>query len=116
MAYVKENKDHYKGLYTEKAYKKGELIFEFTGEVFDYPTRESIQIGPGLHQFDEKGQFVNHSCFPSTFVKGNKLYAISDLEKDTEITFDYNENEEEMSNPFICNCCGKEIKGKIAVH
>ena len=33
-----------KGLFVTKSFKKGEIVFVLTGEIFDHPTRESIHI------------------------------------------------------------------------
>ncbi|TNE55745.1 MAG: SET domain-containing protein [Bacteroidetes bacterium] len=112
MNFIVKEKDGYKGLYSQIPFKAGETVFEFTGEVIDYPTRTSIQIAPGKHQEDELGQFINHACEPSCRVESNRIVALRDLPTDTEITFDYNENEDLMSSPFTCHCCGKQIGGK----
>ena len=112
MCYVSGSE--FKGLYAAKDYQAGDLIFELKGEIFDSPTRETIQVSPSQHQLDSYGQFTNHSCNPSALVKGNKLYAISTIAKDTEITFDYNQSEDLISSPFMCHCCGHWIKGRVA--
>ena len=37
------------------------------------------------------------------------LIASKDIKKDEQITFDYRETEDVISNPFYCACCGKKI-------
>jgi hypothetical protein len=39
-----------KGLFSTKKYKKGELLYILSGDIFDKPTRETIHIG-GINIF-----------------------------------------------------------------
>ena len=40
------------------------------------------------------------------------VIASRDIKKDEQITFDYRETEDVISNPFYCACCSKKIIGK----
>ncbi len=82
------------------------------GELADTPTRTSIQIAKNWHIEDEVGSCINHSCSPSTFIEGFFIISARDLKRDEEITFDYNQNEDIVSSPFECSCCGKIITGR----
>ena len=91
----------------------GDTIYNLTGSILPYPTRTSIQIGPSQHIEDYQGKYINHSCDPSVKVVNNKLIAVKQINNGDSITFNYNETEDTMSNPFTCHCCGKEISGKL---
>jgi SET domain-containing protein len=91
---------------------KDEIIYELTGEIFDHPTRESIHIGNNKHIYDEYGIFINHSFTPNIQVNNFFLIAVKDINIDDEITFNYNETEINMANPFKVNdilVSGKKI-------
>ncbi|RDI46029.1 SET domain-containing protein [Aquicella lusitana] len=105
---------HGVGVFAAADIKKGEILRELTGEMLDHPTRTSIQIGKNKHIEDEMGGLINHSCQPTARIdkKNHSLVSIRNIRKGEEITFDYNENEEAMASPFVCQCCGKYIMGK----
>jgi SET domain-containing protein len=92
-----------KGLFATKNYIKDEIIYKLTGEIFDHPTRESIHIGNNKHIYDEYGIFINHSFTPNIRVDNLFLIAIKDIHRDDELTFNYNETEINMANPFKVN-------------
>jgi hypothetical protein len=74
------------------------------------PTKQSIHIGDGMHVTDKYGSYINHSFDPNTKIVGNKVVAIKDIFKNDEITFNYNESEIDMSEPFMSDgiyVCGK---------
>jgi SET domain-containing protein len=108
-----------KGCVASENIKTNETIYEFTGKKIPFPTRTSIESIYG-HVEDEMGQYLNHNCKPNSNLvnfmskewTGMKVVAIQNIDKGTEITFDYNCTEGELSNPFECNCCNKLIKGR----
>ncbi|OJJ20478.1 hypothetical protein BKI52_18650 [marine bacterium AO1-C] len=110
MRVSQNNKDA--GLYTERFYKKGELLFELRGPIKAHATPTSVQISQFKHIEDAYAQFINHNCSPSAYVVGRKVFAKHDLKSSEEVTFDKNEMADELQNPFVCNCCGKLIQGK----
>ncbi len=89
-----------KGLFTNKSFKKGEIVYTLSGKIFDAPTRESIHIGNNQHIYDEYGIYINHSFNPNVIVKGAEFIACSDINSGDELFFNYNESEMKMSNPF----------------
>jgi uridine kinase len=99
--------------YIGPSVQSGTSIYKLTGNIKTKPTRTSIQIGPDKHIEDEWGQYINHSCYPSVKIIDGNLVAIKELELETSITFDYNQNEDNMSDPFLCHCCNKLIGGKL---
>lgn len=102
------------GVFTTVDFKKGEALFELTGEILDHPTRTSIQIGKTKHVEDSIGIHVNHNCLANAKLnrKTATFISLRDIKNGEEITFNYNENEDVLANPFICQCCGKKIVGK----
>lgn len=89
-----------KCLIVKNSVSKGETVFVLTGEIFDHPTRESIHIGENKHIYDDHGIFINHSFTPSVCISGVNVVALEDMTNGTEITFNYNDSELAMANPF----------------
>lgn len=102
------------GVFTTVDFKKGEALFELKGEIIDHPTRTSIQIGENKHVEDPIGIHVNHNCSANAKLdrKTTTFISLRDIKNGEEITFNYNDNEDVLANPFICQCCGKKIVGK----
>jgi hypothetical protein len=88
------------------------VVYQMSGRFIETPTRTSIQVGPNLHIEDTLGRYVNHSCDPTVKVVGTQLVSVKTICAGDSVTFNYNETEERVSNPFQCNCCGKIIIGK----
>lgn len=102
-----------RGLFATKTYTKGEVVLRIEGDVLSTPTRTTIQIAPNTHvDVDAPGKYINHSCNANCFVRKRELIAINDIAIGDEITFNYQENEDELAHPFICKDCGKMIEGK----
>ena len=91
------------------------LVYVLSGCIYNQPTRTSIQIGPDQHIEDQWGQYINHKCDPSVRVINNKLISSKRINDGDHITFNYNESEDIMANPFMCNCCDKIISGKLSI-
>lgn len=99
-------------LVTIRDLEPGDLIFKLTGRILAKPNRYTIQIGECEHIEDHMGVYMNHHCFPNAVIEGLEIRAICSIPKDTELTFNYNETEDRLSHPFVCNCCGQWILGK----
>lgn len=99
-----------KGLFVNEKYSKGDIVFVLSGRIFNQPTRESIHIGNNKHIYDEYGIFINHSFTPNIRIEGLNVVALCDIEKDTEIMFNYNETEIDMACPFSID--NVEVKGR----
>jgi hypothetical protein len=91
------------GLHTKHSHKKGDIIFTLSGTINTFPTRESIYIGNGHHIYDNWGIYMNHSFTPTTSIDGTGVYAIDDIQPGTELSFNYNESELTMAEPFEVN-------------
>lgn len=105
---------HGYGVFTTMAFKKGETLFKLKGEIINSPTRTSVQIAKDKHIEDIIAGQINHNCAPNSRVnrKAGTFVSLKNIKKNEELTFDYNQNEDILSSPFICECCGKKILGK----
>jgi hypothetical protein len=104
-----------KGLFATKKYLKNEIIFKLEGKIYDYPTRETIYIGNSKHIYDEFGIYINHSFDPNVWIshENHSVVALSDIDIGDELTFNYNDNEINMANPFVVEnklVCGIQSK------
>ena len=114
-----------RGLFAEKSFNEGDIVTILEGETLPYATRTSIQIGINEHLESELGGFMNHHCEPNCRIMlgswqdiilkldgvGIKVQAIQYIEEGAELTFDYNETEHSISNPFNCRCHDRPITG-----
>jgi len=101
-----------KGLYATRTYAIGDVILKLQGKLVLQPTKESIHIGNEMHVIDKYGQYINHSFEPNTQIELNNIIAIKEIKQYDEITFNYNESEINMANPFEVDgyeVCGKKI-------
>ena len=100
----------------------GDIVYEFRGENVSYPTRTSVQIG-SRHIEEDMIAYVNHSCTPNVNVEDMQyndwnmfgayaLISTGIIVAGDEITFDYNDTEDEIAHPFECSCHGTLIRGK----
>ena len=110
---MSEFSEGFKGVFSIRYFRKGSVVHSLSLEnVSSSPTRTSIEIGPSRHAEDSIGRFINPACRPSCVIQDNYVIAIKNIYSGDEITFDYSENETCMASPFLCDCCGKLIKGK----
>lgn len=104
---------------------EGAGILFVDGDVVDRPDRYSVQIGPALHvgagDVGERDgssgrrpwRFLNHSCRPNATLRGRLLVALRPIAADEHVTFDYEANEYEMAEPFLCSCGEPTCRGWI---
>lgn len=106
---------HGVGAFVTKDIKKGSVLFKLQGDIVDTPTRTSVQIAKGKHIEDALAGHINHSCSPNARVyrKTQSFISLRDIEAGEEITFNYNDNEDDLASSFVCVCCGKEMLGKL---
>ncbi|KAJ5672420.1 Histone-lysine N-methyltransferase [Penicillium longicatenatum] len=124
---------HNWGLYAEEDISANDMIIEYVGEkvrqqVADMRERRYLKSGIGssyLFRIDENtvidatkrggiARFINHSCTPNCTAKiikvdGSKrivIYALRDIERDEELTYDYKFEREWGSDDRIPCLCG----------
>ena len=109
------------GLFATRSYEKGELILSLKGMPVAKPTKTSIQMNENKHIENFMAGKLNHHCNPNTEIKFNKsdesnlnllVYALKDITRDEELTFDYETTESLLYCPFKCTCHGNLIRGK----
>lgn len=112
MLEIKEN-NGMKGLFAKATFQKNEVVTIIEGKNIPHATRTSVQIGINEHiDVKEPIMYINHKCDANITLKNNKFVAIRGIEVGEEITFDYNDSEEVLSNPFVCRDCGQKMKGR----
>lgn len=119
--YQKNNSTEGIGRFAKNKITQDSTIAIIGGLVEDKPNGMiSMPIGSGLYLNQGHMLFratVNHSCEPNCKIQGfNKLVAIKDIPKDTELTIDYGSVSVGDGKSIIqdCNCktdiCRKNIK------
>lgn len=100
---VKNTGKYGKGVFATRAIKKGEYIHTLTGDTMnirDFIERvngdkenidDPLQVGMRTYiDLDRTSRMFNHSCDPNAALrKRSELFAIRDIPKGSEITFDY---------------------------
>ena len=130
---IKRSKIDKKGLYANCNISKGTRIIEYKGKVI---TRKKAEEDPKFDngkaiylfnlnkRFDLDGDFkfniarlINHSCEPNCEVAGSGLkvwvYAIKDIKKNEELSYDYGFSYDKDYKKFPCRCGSKNCCGYI---
>ncbi|MEI8175052.1 MAG: SET domain-containing protein-lysine N-methyltransferase [bacterium] len=125
--YIGKSKLHGKGLFALRDLKRGEVVFFVKGKKINFFITDNKKakvagmnwVGVGKNEWldpeKEYSVFFNHSCNPSTAIKGKvTVVALHNIKKDEEITFDYSTTEGDIFWSMRCNCgeknCRKVIK------
>ena len=141
MWVVKKSRVHGSGIFASKNIKKGVQIIQYIGEkiskkegdlrsekrlkrylhskktgsvyIFELNSRFDIDGSPRYN----KARYINHSCDPNCEVYGTGLkvwvYAIRDIKKGEELTYDYGFGFDQDYKDFPCKCGSKECVGYI---
>ena len=130
---VKKSKIDNKGLYAAKNIKKDTKIIEYKGKIITVKETETnpkfdndkaIYLFNLNKKYDLDGDFkyntarlINHSCDPNCEVDGVGLklwiYAIKDIKKNEELTYDYGFSFDKDYKDFPCRCGAKKCVGFI---
>lgn len=116
-----------KGVYATRAFKKGDLLSVWGGDILNRaqlekctPTQQihAVQVEEGCyivpHGEPEVGDYFNHSCEPSAGLQGQiALCAMRDIAPDEEITFDYATTDSSDYDEFTCACGVPSCRGKV---
>ena len=129
----KRSKIDNRGLYAADDIKKGTKIIQYKGKIITvkesetnpkYDNDKAIYLFNINKKFDLDGDFkfniarlINHSCEPNCEVDGigYKLwvYAIKDIKKNEELTYDYGFAFDKDYKDFPCKCRSKKCVGYI---
>ena len=132
---VKKSNIDNRGLYASKNIKANAKIIYYKGKII---TKKETEINPKYdnekaiylfnlnNRYDLDGDFVyntarliNHSCNPNCEVTGKGLklwiFALRDIKKNEELTYDYGFGFDENYKDYICkggskNCCGYIVR------
>lgn len=122
---IRESKIQGKGLFANKDFKRGDIIFIFRGKIIDdwkVTDEESSLYGPnwvgiGKNKWMDviaPGVYINHSCEPNCGIKGKvSVTALKNIKKGDEITIDYSITEIDNFWYMECNCRNKNCRKLI---
>ena len=130
---IKKSKIDKNGLYAKCNIEKGTKIIEYKGKIISvkksaedpkFDNDKAIYLFNINKRFDLDGDFkfntarlINHSCNPNCEVLGAGLkvwvYAIKDIKKGEELSYDYGFSFDENFRQFPCNCKSKNCVGYI---
>ena len=92
----------------------GDEIFFLSGKVTDNPTQTSVwDKARQVHVEDPLVKFMNHSCTPNTIIHDSRVTALQIIEAGEDLTFNYLQNEPEITSGFTCDTCGGMILGRL---
>ena len=130
---IKKSKIDKNGLYASCNIKKGTKIIEYKGKIISvnksktdpkFDNEKAIYLFNINKRFDLDGDFkfntarlINHSCDPNCEVFGEGLkvwvYAMKDIRKGDELSYDYGFSYDENFRQVPCNCRSKKCVGYI---
>jgi len=124
---VKKSSKQGKGVFACKNFRKGDFVLKIDDS---HVVTDESKLTKKQHKFhldylsdkivlmQEPEVYINHSCDPNVYVKtknvGRNVYALQDIKKGDEITYDYSVNGDN-EGVFKCNCgsqnCRKVYQG-----
>ena len=130
---IKKSKIDNRGLYAATNIKKNTKIIEYKGKIITvketetnpkFDNNKAIYLFNLNKKYDLDGDFkyntarlINHSCDPNCEVDGVGLklwiYAIKDIKKNEELTYDYGFSFDKDYKDFPCRCGARKCVGFI---
>ena len=130
---IKKSKIDKNGLYASSDIKKGTRIIEYKGKIISvkksdidpkYDNSKAIYLFNINKRLDLDGDFkfntarlINHSCEPNceVFGEGKKIwiYAMINIKKGDELSYDYGFNFDEDYKQYPCKCGSDKCVGYI---
>ena len=124
------------GVFAKKNIKKDDLLMIFGGHIMSRDEERNLpeKIRDAAIQIDKNfvigaknlneisnTDYVNHSCKPNAYIQGQiSLYALRDIKKNEEITFDYGTvlfgNKKNPTYKIHCYCNTKNCRNYITDH
>jgi hypothetical protein len=112
-----------RGVFAGRDIAAQEEVLEFLGNIVDVSELEdlthALQIGPRefLTSSGDVDDYVNHSCEPNCGIRNDDhrvvLFALRDIAKDDEITFDYSTTQTGGFWSMLCQCGSAKCRGMI---
>ena len=129
----KKSNIHRHGLSAAKNIKKGQKIIQYKGKKVSlykvetdpkYDNEKEIYLFNLNKKYDLDGDFkfntarlINHSCNPNCEVLDNNrqlwIFAMRDIRKDEELTYDYGFGFDKDYKQYVCKCRSKNCVGYI---
>ena len=130
---IKKSNIDNKGLYAVKNIKAGTKIIYYKGKIITkketeknpkYDNDKAIYLFNLNNRYDLDGDFdyntarlINHSCNPNCEVDGKALklwiFALRDIRKGEELSYDYGFGYDKDYKQFVCKCGAKNCVGYI---
>jgi SET domain-containing protein len=130
---IKKSNIDNRGIYAAKNIKAGKIIIYYKGKIITkketernpkYDNEKAIYLFNLNSRYDLDGDFknntarlINHSCNPNCEVAGKGLklwiFALRDIEKGEELSYDYGFGYDENYKDYICKCNAKNCCGYI---
>ena len=130
---VKKSNIDNRGLYASRNIKPGTIIIFYKGKLITkketeknpkYDNEKAIYLFNINNRYDLDGDFayntarlINHSCNPNCEVAGKGLklwvFALKDIKKGEELTYDYGFSYDENYKDYKCKCKSKNCCGYI---
>ena len=130
---IKKSNIDKRGLYAAKKIKAGSRIIAYKGKIISkkesetnpkYDNEKPIYLFNINKKYDLDGDFkyntarlINHSCNPNCEVDGRGLklwiYALRDIKKDEELSYDYGFSFDQDFKDYVCKCGAKNCAGYI---
>ena len=130
---IKKSKIDKNGLYANRDIKQGTRIIEYKGKIITnrqseedskFDNDKAIYLFNINKKYDLDGDFkfntarlINHSCDPNCEVFGSGLkvwvYAMKNIKKGEELSYDYGFNYDKDYKNFPCKCGSKKCAGYI---
>ena len=130
---IKKSNIDNRGLYAATNIKKNTKIIEYKGKIITvketetnpkFDNNKAIYLFNLNKKYDLDGDFkyntarlINHSCDPNCEVDGVGLklwiYAVKDIKKNDELTYDYGFSFDKDYKDFPCRCGAKKCVGFI---
>ena len=118
------------GVYAQRSFQRGDILFSAAGQVIPYQTMYSLQIDWDKHlDAYPPARYLNHSCQPNAGVKTNSqglpdFYALRAIAKDEEIRYDYAMTEyrhyqrprPELDFDLTCHCGAPDCRGRFGYY
>ena len=130
---IKKSNIDNRGLYASKNIKAGTKIIYYKGKIITkketeknpkYDNEKAIYLFNINSKYDLDGDFkyntarlINHSCNPNCEVAGRGLklwiFALTNIKKGEELSYDYGFSYDENYQDYICKCRSKNCCGYI---
>lgn len=105
-----------KGVFTHRAWKKGDIMARMTGHRINEVRQHTLQISAALHNYDPyfSGCFL-HACEPNISLDMNAMLvtALQDIPANAWLYMDYAETEDYLFKCFPCRCGSENCRGWV---